>query len=175
MTLYNAHHQFHINPANRYAVGSLTPLKFNADGSLDIIIQPEPPDITTPTTTQTATAHVANWLPSPSHGPFKLYMRLYQPHGPALEGTWIPPAAMSIQQKQAQQQPSTTCRNPLPRPRYRASSDFVELSESIRSRLLPKTAFFLDVSTCLAERLIFIGYTKVPKPSDQHKRQTQTD
>lgn len=82
LTLYNEHHQFHANTARRYAIGNanVDQLKFNVDGSLTIFVGPAEP---------TDTEQV-NWLPSPTDGPFKLYLRLYQPKASALEGRWIP-------------------------------------------------------------------------------------
>lgn len=49
-------------------VGDRTPgLRYNADGSLDIVIQREPPD-----------GESANWLPAPE-GDFRPLLRMYQP------------------------------------------------------------------------------------------------
>ncbi|MFY9315010.1 MAG: DUF1254 domain-containing protein [Burkholderiales bacterium] len=55
------------NPIRRYSIGNRTPgLVVNADGSLDVLVQPDPP------------AEAANWLPSP-RGSFRLTLRAYLP------------------------------------------------------------------------------------------------
>ena len=56
------------------------PLAINPDGSLDLLIQHDPP----------AGPRAANWLPTPE-GPFSLALRLYAPKAEALEGSWAPP------------------------------------------------------------------------------------
>jgi hypothetical protein len=75
LTLYDKNQYLVPNPANRYLLNDRTRLHFNADGSLDIYIQPKAP--TNPT-------QYENWLPSPgTHDPgdpsqdFDLVMRLY--------------------------------------------------------------------------------------------------
>jgi len=74
------------NPIHRYAIGDRTPgLKKNADGSLDLLIQRDPP----------AEADQANWLPAPA-GPFRLTMRAYQPRRELLEGRFRYPAVERI-------------------------------------------------------------------------------
>jgi hypothetical protein len=66
---------FSDNALHRYAVGSLSPdLHRNEDGSLDILIQKEPPQDFT-----------ANWLPAPE-GKFALMMRAYLPRPDMLDG-----------------------------------------------------------------------------------------
>lgn len=85
LTLYNEHHQFHPNAAQRHSVGSVNGLKFNADGSLTILVQPK-----APLDAQSGGDEQMNWLPSPSEGRFKLYLRLYQPQASALDGSWVP-------------------------------------------------------------------------------------
>jgi hypothetical protein len=66
---------FADNALHRYAVGSLSPdLHRNEDGSLDILIQKEPPEDFT-----------ANWLPAPE-GKLALMMRAYLPRSEMLEG-----------------------------------------------------------------------------------------
>jgi len=68
------------NPINRYAIGDRDPLDFNADGSLDIIIQHGEPE-----------EGQANWLPAPD-GIFVLNLRAYLPKASILSGEWeVPP------------------------------------------------------------------------------------
>lgn len=67
---------FTDNVLHRYAIGDRTPgLTRNPDGSLDLLIQHEPPP----------QALRANWLPAPA-GAFRLSMRAYQPRRELLEG-----------------------------------------------------------------------------------------
>lgn len=70
------------NPLNRYLINSpmLPQLQRDADGGLTLLIQNESP----------GKDMEANWLPAPK-GPFTLYMRLYWPKEPALEGKWPKP------------------------------------------------------------------------------------
>jgi hypothetical protein len=70
------------HPAHRHAVGSLHPLVANADGSLDLLIQAEPPQ----------GQLLANWLPVNADAPFLLNARLYWPQQKALDGQWQMPA-----------------------------------------------------------------------------------
>jgi hypothetical protein len=81
LTLYDAEGFPVANPLNRYAVSSWMPLVYNADGSLDLYIQPESP----------GKAKEANWLPAP-RAPFGLNMRLYAPSLDAVAGKWQPSA-----------------------------------------------------------------------------------
>jgi hypothetical protein len=70
LTMYDAaRFQFIDNPIDRYAIGSRDNLRRNADGSLDIYIQPTPPE----------NSLDANWLPSPHNTAFKLTLRIYMP------------------------------------------------------------------------------------------------
>lgn len=69
------------NPLNRYALGDRDPLVTNADGSLDLWIQAEPPPAD----------RLANWLPVRRGSPFVLTARLYWPEAVALEGRWQMP------------------------------------------------------------------------------------
>lgn len=70
------------NSINRYGILSGMPLKYNADGSLDIYIQAKSP----------GADKEANWLPCPPSDPFNLTIRVYQPKKPLLDGSYkIPP------------------------------------------------------------------------------------
>ena len=79
VSLYNDMSFLVENPINRYALGDRDPLKFNADGSLDIFVQQARPDA----------AKLSNWLPAPSDN-FKLVMRIYGPSAAVLNGNWAP-------------------------------------------------------------------------------------
>lgn len=70
VTMYDAaRFQFVANPIDRYAIGSRDALVRNADGSIDIHVQPAAP----------GGERDANWLPSPASGDFKLTLRIYMP------------------------------------------------------------------------------------------------
>src|SRR5262245_11807344 len=68
ITMYDADYFFVDNPLNKYTASPRDPLKYNADGSLDIYIQNESP----------GNAKESNWLPAPKSG-FVLMMRMYWP------------------------------------------------------------------------------------------------
>ena len=69
------------NPIRRYAIGDRDRLRFNQDGSLDILIQHASPP----------REMESNWLPSPA-GPFAVTMRLFMPKEAFLNGEWkLPP------------------------------------------------------------------------------------
>jgi hypothetical protein len=80
LALYDDNMQFIDNDLRRHSIGSTTPgLRREADGSIRILIQHEPPDA------------LANWLPSPTRN-FSLTMRLYGPQTPLLDGSYRLPA-----------------------------------------------------------------------------------
>src|SRR5690606_31269896 len=81
LTLYTDANTLAPNQAGRYGVRSTDPLKYNADGSLDIYIGQKDP----------GGDKTANWLPTPNRGNFSLNMRLYWPQDLALDGEWAPP------------------------------------------------------------------------------------
>jgi hypothetical protein len=81
ITMYDLPEYYLVaNPISRYSIGDRTPgLHRDADGSLTIVIQHEPPSDT------------SNWLPAPA-APFRPILRLYQPRASILNGTYkIPP------------------------------------------------------------------------------------
>ncbi|SCB54149.1 Protein of unknown function [Bradyrhizobium shewense] len=86
ITLYDAEGLQVANPLNRFNLSSWMPLKYNADGSLDLYFQSESP----------GADKEANWLPAPK-GAFNLLMRLYAPKSEALTGKWNPPPVMREQ------------------------------------------------------------------------------
>jgi hypothetical protein len=66
LTMYSDQRFFVDNPINRYAISPhLGPLKYNADGSLNIYIQNASP----------SPDKESNWLPAPSGG-FNLMLRM---------------------------------------------------------------------------------------------------
>ena len=71
LTMYDGErYQFVDNPLDRYSLGARsTGLKFNADGSVDIYIQPESP----------GADKESNWLPSPKEGTIRMTLRNYYP------------------------------------------------------------------------------------------------
>ena len=73
------------NPTNRYSVGDRSPLAQNADGSVDIYLQPKVPR-----------GHEQNWLPTPA-GNFKLMLRAYLPGAAILNGTYRVPQVVKAQ------------------------------------------------------------------------------
>lgn len=82
ITLYDGKGFPVANPLNRFAIGDADPLKYNADGSLDLYIQNANP----------GAEKESNWLPSPASGAENITMRLYAPKPQALDGRWAPPA-----------------------------------------------------------------------------------
>ena len=86
LTLYDAQHFFVPNPVNRYSLGTKNKtLKLDADGSLTIYVQADPPP----------EAQRDNWLPAPK-GDFSLYVRAYWPKPAITDGTWTPPAVQKV-------------------------------------------------------------------------------
>lgn len=83
LTLYDNDGYQVPNSLNRFAISSWMPLKYNADGSLDLFIQNADP----------GGDKSADWLPAPK-GPFNVLMRLYAPRSDALTGKWAPPPVM---------------------------------------------------------------------------------
>jgi hypothetical protein len=85
VTLYDSDGFPVANALDRHAVGDRDALVFNADGSLELVIQAESP----------GPGKESNWLPSPK-GPFNLTMRIYAPRANALNGEWTPPPVQRV-------------------------------------------------------------------------------
>jgi len=86
LTLYDAEGFQVANPLHRFAIGDRDPLKFNADGSLDLYVQNEDP----------GPDQESNWLPSPNSGQLALTLRLYAPKPQVADGRWNPPAIRRV-------------------------------------------------------------------------------
>jgi len=85
VTLYDAQGFQIANSLNRFAVSSWMPLRYDADGSLNVYFQNDNP----------GPDKEANWLPAP-RGAFTLTMRLYAPRSEALTGKWNPPPVTCV-------------------------------------------------------------------------------
>ncbi|MCP1626411.1 DUF1254 domain-containing protein [Pseudomonas nitroreducens] len=79
VTAYDGDGYLIANPLARYALGDRDPLRYNADGSLDLWLQEQAP------------AQQSNWLPIPASGPFSLTGRIYLPEQRLLDGQWHMP------------------------------------------------------------------------------------
>ena len=87
LTLYDEQHFFVPNAIGRYSVGTKNQdLKLNADGSLTIYVQRDPP---------ADAAKRTNWLPAPPDENFSLYLRAYWPSAAIADGKWTPPAVVA--------------------------------------------------------------------------------
>jgi hypothetical protein len=83
LTLYDEHHFFVPNEIKRYSLGTKNKtLKYNADGSLAINVQTDPPP----------EAQRANWLPAAKNANFVLFTRAYWPKPAVTDGSWKPSA-----------------------------------------------------------------------------------
>jgi hypothetical protein len=90
MTMYDKDGYLVDNPVHRFALGDRDKLLRNPDGSLDLLIQHEPP----------AGRLIANWLPAPA-APFQLLMRVYWPRQEMISGSWQPPPVQRSRVQQA--------------------------------------------------------------------------
>lgn len=81
VTMYDAEGYQVANALDRFAIGDRDPLEYDADGSLDILVQHARPQ-----------ARESNWLPAPASGRLGITMRLYAPRPEVLAGDWHPPA-----------------------------------------------------------------------------------
>jgi hypothetical protein len=91
MTLYDTKGFFVVNPIDRWLVNDRTGLARNADGSIDVYLQPDAP---------ASAAQRRNWLPTPGPGAavptFRIILRLYGLSTSAIAGVlgatgWQPP------------------------------------------------------------------------------------
>jgi len=87
ITMYDAEGYQVANELDRFAIGDRDQLTYNADGSLDILIQHASP----------GHDREANWLPAPT-GPLGITMRLYAPRPEILDGRWTPPPVRKASQ-----------------------------------------------------------------------------
>ena len=94
LTMYDSELFFVRNPIDRWVLNDRSRLRRNADGSLDLYVQPDAP---------TRAAQRRNWLPSPradaADPGFRLLLRLYGLPKRALAGIadgtgWQPPAIL---------------------------------------------------------------------------------
>ena len=88
LTLYDSHGFFVPNQAGIQLVNDRSAVRYNADGSLDLYVQPTAPS---------DVSQRRNWLPSPAGQPFRLIMRMYVPRDVSgiLSGrTWQPPTVL---------------------------------------------------------------------------------
>jgi hypothetical protein len=75
------------NGINRYNLAAWMPLKYSADGSLDLYIQSSNP----------GADKEPNWLPAPASGPFNLTVRDYWPNDAIIDGTYKLPPVKTLQ------------------------------------------------------------------------------
>lgn len=74
------------NSLNRYGILSSMPLKYNADGSVDVYLQRDSP----------GAYKESNWLPTPP-GAFNITIRNYWPKPEAWDGTYKNPPIKKVQ------------------------------------------------------------------------------
>jgi hypothetical protein len=86
VTAYDAGGYFMPNAIDRQAIGDRDKLAFNADGSLDLLLQADSP----------GKEKEGNWLPVAKGAPFNLLLRLYWPKAEILDGMWTPPAVQRV-------------------------------------------------------------------------------
>jgi hypothetical protein len=80
VSLYDEEGYFVGNALDRYALGSRDELETNKDGSIDLVLQHDPP----------FSGDYRNWIPAPL-GQFTVRLRLDWPNERALRGEWKPP------------------------------------------------------------------------------------
>jgi hypothetical protein len=87
VSMYDPQGFYVPNAINRYNLARWMPLKYNADGSLDLYIQASSP----------GADKEDNWLPAPPSGPFNLTVRDYWPKETVLDGTYKLPPIRKVQ------------------------------------------------------------------------------
>ena len=75
------------NRIERYSLGDRDGVRFNADGSLDLVLQKESP----------GAEWESNWLPTPPSGCFVPVIRAYWPSQLMLDERWRPPKLCLLQ------------------------------------------------------------------------------
>ena len=85
LTMYDAQSFFVENPINRYNISAWMPLKYNADGSLDIYIQKDSP----------GKDKESNWLPAAADE-FSVTLRVYWPKESMVDGSWKAPGIKKV-------------------------------------------------------------------------------
>ncbi|CRX38521.1 DUF1254 domain-containing protein [Estrella lausannensis] len=86
ITVYDEQGKLVRNKINRHSYSSKDDIRYNFDGSLDLILSQRYP----------GTDKEGNWLPVPE-GKFFVMLRLYLPQKQVLENSWHPPAVASSQ------------------------------------------------------------------------------
>jgi len=86
VTLYDREGYLIAHPLRRYAIRQFDKLRYEPDGSLEILIQPNDP----------GPDRRANWLPSPASGKFALSLRAYWPEEKLLRKQWAPPPVLPL-------------------------------------------------------------------------------
>jgi len=84
LTMGDAGNRFVPNPLQRYSLGDRSNLASNADGSVELYIQPNAP-----------AGHESNWLPAPA-GDFILWLRVYLPAQAILDGEYLVPPVVKV-------------------------------------------------------------------------------
>ncbi|GAA4876799.1 DUF1254 domain-containing protein [Pseudonocardia benzenivorans] len=84
LTLYDPEGFQVPNELDRFAIGDRDDLRFNSDGSLDLVVSHTRPEEGT-----------SNWLPAPE-GVFNLCARFYYPEQALLDGRWTPPPVRRV-------------------------------------------------------------------------------
>ena len=84
LNMGDANNRYVRNPLNRYSMNDRTKLTPNSDGSVDLYIQNTAP-----------AGHESNWLPAPSAN-FILWLRVYLPGKPILDGTYKVPPVVKV-------------------------------------------------------------------------------
>ncbi|MCJ7797643.1 MAG: DUF1214 domain-containing protein, partial [Thermoleophilia bacterium] len=87
VSMYDPQGYYVPNAIDRYNLAMWMPLRYNADGSLDLYLQPFSP----------GADKEVNWLPSPASGPFNITVRIYWPTQAVLDGSYKLPPVKRVQ------------------------------------------------------------------------------